>query len=520
MREVVHSPGFDTPIIDAAFNDYWARGLVTNDWTPPKGEPDPMIRVTPYLRPPGYPYFLASAYRVFGLSYLTPRIVQMLLGLENCLLAFALARKWFGDGAGLVASALTAASWLLTYFEAQMQEVTLLTFLLLAFVYVASLWIDRRGLGLAFLAGLLLGLAGVTKPNPLLFAPVAVAWMWWVAGRRHERRATYLKAAAGLTAGVILAVAPTTIRNYAVSGEPILISANSGLNLYIGNNEQATGIQLGALPELGVSTTCFLYPELVRRLSVQQGRPMSYSDASSYFAGQAGHFIRTHPWAFLQLSLKRAALFWGPQEISLNEVMECEREYSATLSHLPGGFTLGAALGVFGLIGLAIDLRRERQTGGSPAAESEKRKEAAVLLLAFIVTFFASYWLFFNASSYRTPLLPFLFVLGGFGLVRLGRMVLAKDYRRAGAWLAIGVAIYAIASIDIVGYPTPGAAAWHCNRGRMYARKGRPDLAVEEGRAALRIEPQSADIRERLATWLRQAGRPQEAEELSRKPSQ
>lgn len=38
LTEVVHEPGFEHPLHDPQYNDYWARALVTGDWTPPGGE--------------------------------------------------------------------------------------------------------------------------------------------------------------------------------------------------------------------------------------------------------------------------------------------------------------------------------------------------------------------------------------------------------------------------------------------------------------------------------------------------
>ena len=55
LSERREAPDFDQPTADAAFHDYWARGLATGDWTPPAGENDPEISRVPFLRPPGYP---------------------------------------------------------------------------------------------------------------------------------------------------------------------------------------------------------------------------------------------------------------------------------------------------------------------------------------------------------------------------------------------------------------------------------------------------------------------------------
>ena len=37
IMEISRYPGFAVPLVDAAYHDYWARALVSGDWTPPAG---------------------------------------------------------------------------------------------------------------------------------------------------------------------------------------------------------------------------------------------------------------------------------------------------------------------------------------------------------------------------------------------------------------------------------------------------------------------------------------------------
>jgi len=90
----VHAPDFNSPVLDPQLNDYWARALVTGDWTPPPHAEDPEIRTTPYGRPPGYPWLLAVMYWISDGSYLVPRLVQVCIGLVNILLVFLLKTFW------------------------------------------------------------------------------------------------------------------------------------------------------------------------------------------------------------------------------------------------------------------------------------------------------------------------------------------------------------------------------------------------------------------------------------------
>ena len=101
-REAAAQPSFAFPASDAAYHQYWGRALATGDWTPPAGQPDPEIRTTPYFRPPGYPFFLAVIYRLFGVNPAAPRVAQMLLALLNVALAFLLGRKLYGTATGFL----------------------------------------------------------------------------------------------------------------------------------------------------------------------------------------------------------------------------------------------------------------------------------------------------------------------------------------------------------------------------------------------------------------------------------
>ena len=141
--ERVHAPDFAAPILDPQLNDYWARALVTGGWPPPPGAADPEIRTTPYGRPPGYPFTLALIYALFGLHYAAPVLIQMLLGVGNALLAFVIARRVWGNLAGLVAAALMGTYWANIYFEGELTCPVWTTTLTLAVLLLLLQWHER-----------------------------------------------------------------------------------------------------------------------------------------------------------------------------------------------------------------------------------------------------------------------------------------------------------------------------------------------------------------------------------------
>ena len=490
VGELVGKPDFDAPLADAQYNDYWARGLATGDWTPPAGVPDPGIQSTPYFRPPGYPYFLAAVYYVFGTGYLVPRVVQMILGLASCVLVFLLGRALFGRVAGLVGAGLMAVYWGFVYFEGELQPPALLVFLSLVLMHVLRRWTVRPTYVWATVGGLLRGLLALVRPNVLLLVPVVIVWMWWVLrGRDAGKR--FLLAALAALGGVVVMIAPATIRNYAVAHDLVLISSNGGVNLYIGNNS-LTSLVTPRIPDIeqlaGRSGwSLFAYPEIVRGVEAQTQRTMKYSEVSRYFARRAFEFIRANPGKALGYAVDRALLLWGPREVSNNKALHFERKQSAMLWLLPG-FPLALSGFLVGLVVWLFDRRATRRHEEETEPDARPQRELLILILLFLVVYSASFLPFLAAGRFRVPLVPFLLMFAGYALCRLAQHAAA---RRVGPAALCGVgwlALYGLASVPLVSYE-PDLGRWHLDRASAYVLKGEPEGAITEYEAAIAANP-------------------------------
>lgn len=509
FQEIRRTPEFYAPAVDAGFHDYWARGLVTGDWTPPSPHPDPMIQSSPYLRPPGYPCFLALVYSIGGLRYEAPRVAQMLLGLVNVVLAFAVVRRWLGSAVGLMAAALMATYWIFIYFEGQLQEPVLVITLLLAAVYLLTRWPGRPRWYAALAIGVVFGCCALVLPNVLVVVAGVAVWMAWVARRGSAGRAVWPSITC-LILGTSLAIAPATIRNYVVSGDNVLISANAGINLYIGNNQRADGLFYGELSGLGTFGTCYDYPRLLRKLELQQGHRMRYSDFSRHFAGRALAFILDHPGRALALTFRKAVQFWGPAEISNNRVIAYERTASTVLSSVPGNFAMVASLGGLGVLLLAFRRRAHRDTSGTHARPGPCNRHLTVLLAIVPACLFLSYLPFFNTARYRVPATPFLIMFGAVALHTVWRLARARRVRATSLCVLGGLVLYVLAATPFYPYEA-SLAEWLFARGAAYRQLGDAPRAVAAFREALRVEPDDPRTLCNLALALSDAGRVQEA---------
>jgi len=519
LAELRTAPDFTQPLADAAFHDYWARGWAEGTWTPPENEADPHIPEVPYLRPPGYPLFLSAVYRLAGSGPLAPRVAQMLLGLVNVLLAFLFGRAVLGRAGGLVLAAFAALNWSSIYFEGELQAPVLLQ----AVSWVALLLLLAAARGgrapAALAAGVALGAGALVRANVALFVPVAAVWLAVVLARRGAGRAAWIRGGLVL-AGAALAVAPVTARNYRVSGELVPISVNGAVNLYIGNHEGADGVT-STLPDLEKATgrtswSWFSYGDIVAGMSRKSGREMSYRDASAEFTRRAREWITANPGDFARLTLRRAALFWGPNEISNNKAIGLEKENSRVLRYFPGF----AAVFAFAVVGVGVALagtrgsrRRRGASAASPAPPAASalaavdRPDGTGLLLAglFVLTIYASYVPFLAASRFRAPLVPVLFVFGALALERIFRAAADRRWPVLGA--TAGTAVVLTWALDrAAGENAVDRAWWHTDRGVALARQDRTDEAKAEFEAALAANAGFIDAHVQLGDLLYTTG--------------
>ncbi len=213
----------NAPLLDtAAYLDAAAEGGGLHGPTPP-----------PY-RPPGYVWLLRLTTALLGSSESVLALQILLDGLTACLVAFATLRgiqhlqpalAHQAPRAGLLAALLWTLSPSAIYFSGEVLEATLATFLVAAL----SAWLWKQPASPPrrawIAAALLVGCAGLVRPNLLLFAvPLAFAAL----------RSGGWRTAAAFALATLAPLLPGAIVN-ASAGEPVLISANGGVNLYLGN---------------------------------------------------------------------------------------------------------------------------------------------------------------------------------------------------------------------------------------------------------------------------------------------
>jgi 4-amino-4-deoxy-L-arabinose transferase-like glycosyltransferase len=258
---------------------------------------DPLRGVPTSFRAPLYPAFLTLIYLLTGIGstrFFAARLMQTLLGASLAPLTYTLARSLLPPSsadqdkrrdwaAALAAWVVACYPLLILYPFGLATENLFFPLILLSFLFLLKS-ADSSTLANFLLAGLLLGLAALTRSIILPFAGLAILWVWFALKQR--RGAIML----GL---VLLAVTvPWVVRNSLLHHRLTGIESSMGYNLYVGYHPDSNG-------SFTFGASLDLIPIL--------------DDAERDRVGtqRALEFIRADPSRFLPLALNRLSFFFG-----------------------------------------------------------------------------------------------------------------------------------------------------------------------------------------------------------------
>jgi hypothetical protein len=210
-----------------------ARDVLLNGWRMDGGQGHAL----PFYGQPLYPYVLAGLHRLTGESLSGPIAVQF--AALGCVVVGSaeLARRAFGtllDGLVAAAALLVLLQLEPEHFKIARQlfnENLYMPLVMVSLIVLVALARRERPVAgwQALLAGGLLGLTTISRSQFLLCVPFGLLVLW-VAWRRSGSRAA-ISAMVLVCAGVLIAIAPVTARNWLVSDQFVPISSSGGASL-------------------------------------------------------------------------------------------------------------------------------------------------------------------------------------------------------------------------------------------------------------------------------------------------
>jgi hypothetical protein len=361
----------------------------------------------------------------------------LILGVGTTLLVAASARRLGGPAAGIVAGALTAVCEPLVLYDCAVLATPLAVFLSAATLWSTLHAAHRPSLARCAILGLVIGASIACRPNSALFVPVALAIV--AAAPAVPPVRARLARAAALVVATAIPVLPFTVANAVRSGAFVPVTASAGINLFIGNNQGATGRLQSVFGEHSAIDSFAVFDSRAEQVV---GRPLDASEVSAFWTEKTAQEIADDPGRFAALIGKK--LVYGLNDFEAPDswsIPFLETELPPLISWLPGFGVLFA----LGLLGLIISWRR-----GPPGRRGIHGICAAAL---------ATMLIFFVAGRYRAPMLPALAAAAGIAAIWIADRVATlrsrhkiSERRRAAASLA-GAGLLIAAAINLAELP-------------------------------------------------------------------
>jgi tetratricopeptide (TPR) repeat protein len=390
---------------------------------------DLWLQGTPFYVSPLYIYVLALLQVLAGDSVRGVLLLQAVLGTAAVWLAARTAGRWGTPATGVVAATLLALTGVVALQEAAVLQSAIDPLLTLAFLLAFTGALQRGSWRTWLWCGSALALLALNRPNAWLLVALCAP----AAAVRDDARP---RAAIAFVLGVLLTVAPFTVRTRVATGEWQMFPGHGGLNLYIGNHADATGtytVVEGIRPSIDGQR------EDARRVAeAAHGGPLTDAQVSSHFVRRAAGWWLTHPADALRLTTYKIWLVVHAWELPVNISYAWFREQMPVLWLLPVGawllLPLGAATLVAGPMGIAPNHQRSWRWF---------RLVLPVYLVSVVVVFVV--------DRYRAPGLVMAAVVVAPAVRALLAVRTTRSCPTTRAWLAavVGLAVLAAALVPL-----------------------------------------------------------------------
>ncbi|MGE5198825.1 MAG: glycosyltransferase family 39 protein [Rhodospirillaceae bacterium] len=335
--------------------------------------------------PVGYPAFLALTLAAGGHHVAAAKLANVMIYVATAGVFRAIARRLRSDGAGFVSVAyLSLSPNHIAYANLLASEP--LALLTVAGTFYAVVRLVGAGPPCRWLAaGCACFVAGCYVKPQLFLLPLLLALVTFQV--RKDR--AVLGRIAVLYAAIIIAVAPWAYRNHAVFGAWVPISTNSGVNLYIGNNQSANGSYVWN-------------QELQAPLA-----GLNEAEADAKAGALARRHIFQHPFRTLILAVRKQVYLWSTDTEGIGwNLRGMQRPPWVVTAALAGLKILSQLIYMcclgFSLYGL-LHTWKHRRTAGA---------DLSLLWLPLVTVLYYSslHSLFFGISRFHYVFVPFLFL--------------------------------------------------------------------------------------------------------------
>ena len=362
-------------------------------------------------RGPLYPFFLATAYFLFGHNYTVARVLQGVIGAVTCLIIYSIAKRLYNPKIGFYALMLAGIYPSLIGYVGLLYAETLAAFLLALTILFYLLSAEKKSLFFVTITGALFGLLILCYPK-FLFLPFLYGASIYFFNKFQKEFVRYFIA---LIVGTFLILAPWTLRNLNAFGKFIPGATGLGTTLWHSTlPEDDTEWRFDKDPLLSEFRTFFHDHE-----NIDEQHEFLFSvRTNDRLMHKALNNIRNNPPLFLRLCTKRLFRQWFASNGNSFYALR-SKAVDSLVNRDYGSFSiklflliLQLCVIIFGLMGIFSSIKSDRKNIFSPLFISicysvainsifmtQPRYQIPVLGLLFIYTASGVHWAFSKVSN-------------------------------------------------------------------------------------------------------------------------
>ncbi len=323
-------------------------------------------------RTPGFPFFLAIIYKIFGHNYLAAKIGLAIISSFTCILIYFLLKEFFNSKISFIGSFLYSIYPSSIFWTGYLAPETLEVFLMVLFSIFLIKGERKRNNTFIFLSGLFLGIGVLTRSLFFVFIPLILLHLL------IEFKSKGLLKFVFLFLGCFLMITPWVVRNYKIHKTLVLTSTEGGIVCYIANNEKSLSQPSGYWNPP---------PSFFEKFN-----GMSEVEIDHKLYELALNFILSHPKEYLKLVWDRFIRYWRFFPHTFSGPGESYKKYHVIL-----GFITFTPIIILSFIGFFITLKNW--------------KKYLWIYFGILGWSLPTILLFKTVIRYREPIIPYLMVL-------------------------------------------------------------------------------------------------------------
>ena len=300
---------------------------------------------------PAYGYLLGAIFKLIGVAPAAVYLLQCFLDASTALGIFFIGRLLGRPRAGVYGALLYGLTSTAIMFSTTLLKEVWVTSIVTWWVAggLAVIRSERKVAWLAF--GVLCGI-GVGLRSTLLVLALAALFLPLFSGKSRGLKSALV------ACGFILAVAPWSLRNDHAYGSFSFLPHNSGVVLHQLYNAQNPSSSMWIPEFVNYMEPAEIWRGYSAEANRRAGRALSPPEVDRYWKSEALGFMEQNPGQVLQDMWHKTLKFFASTEIPINRSLVEESMFSPVLHVLPMPAAWLLAMGITGLIWLALEDRR------------------------------------------------------------------------------------------------------------------------------------------------------------------